>query len=149
MNVKDHVAVSHWNSQKRAVHTKHLCWSFFLKRRTQHRCFPVNIAKFLRTAFFIKHLFWLLLIVVPQHSKVTTWFDFAHSLAFDFDQKLTQIVAQVILYYHVKKQSLLCLNWLITCFRFQNMFWRNIRFFISNIFMSNARLKLTNKSNKS
>ena len=25
--------------------------------RLQHRCFPVNIAKFLRTIFFIKHLF--------------------------------------------------------------------------------------------
>ena len=34
---------------------KYLCWSLFLinfvKRRLQHRCFPVNIAKFLRTAF--------------------------------------------------------------------------------------------------
>ena len=37
---------------------KHLCWSLFLikmqacnfiKRRLQHGCFPVNIAKFLRT----------------------------------------------------------------------------------------------------
>ena len=29
----------------------------FIKKKPQHRCFPVNIAKFLRTAFF----FWLLL----------------------------------------------------------------------------------------
>ena len=29
--------------------------------RFQNRCFPVIIAKFLRTAFFIKHLWWLLL----------------------------------------------------------------------------------------
>ena len=28
----------------------------FIKRRLQHRCFPVNIAKFSRTAFFIEHL---------------------------------------------------------------------------------------------
>ena len=34
---------------------KHLCWSLFdvfgvnfIKRRLQHRCFPVNITKFLR-----------------------------------------------------------------------------------------------------
>ena len=27
----------------------------------QHRSFPVNIANFLRTAFFIEHLWWLLL----------------------------------------------------------------------------------------
>ena len=47
---------------------KQLCWSLFLiklqtfiKKRLQHRCFPVNIAKFLRTLFFIAHLRWLLL----------------------------------------------------------------------------------------
>ena len=28
-----------------------------------HRCFPVNFAKFLRTPFFIEHLWWLLLYV--------------------------------------------------------------------------------------
>ena len=33
----------------------------FVKKRFQHRCFPVNIAKFLRTAFFTEHLWWLLL----------------------------------------------------------------------------------------
>ena len=26
----------------------------FIKKRFQHRCFPVNIAKFLRTVFFIR-----------------------------------------------------------------------------------------------
>ena len=52
---------------------KHLCWSFFLikllafrpatllKKRLQHRCFPVDIVKFLRTAFSLEHLRWLLL----------------------------------------------------------------------------------------
>ena len=38
---------------------KHLCWRFFLKKfikkRLQHRCFPVNIAKCLSTAFYIEH----------------------------------------------------------------------------------------------
>ena len=28
----------------------------FIKRKLQHKCFPVNIAKLLRTAFFIEHL---------------------------------------------------------------------------------------------
>ena len=28
---------------------KHLRWGFFLVKLFQHRCFPVNIAKFLRT----------------------------------------------------------------------------------------------------
>ena len=49
---------------------KHLCWSHlclsltlkacnFIKKRLQHKCFPVNIVKFLRT-FLIEHLRWLL-----------------------------------------------------------------------------------------
>ena len=42
-----------------------MCWNLFLiqfiKKKLQHRCFPVNIAKFLRTTFFIEHLRWLLL----------------------------------------------------------------------------------------
>ena len=33
-----------------------------LKKRLWHRCFPVNFANFLRTSFFIEHLWWLLLI---------------------------------------------------------------------------------------
>ena len=58
---------------------KHLCWSLFLmtlqaylqenilkvynfiEKRLQHMCFPVNIVKFLKIAFFIEHLWWLLL----------------------------------------------------------------------------------------
>ena len=57
------------------------------------------------------------------------FFDFAPPRAFHFDQKLSRNVAQVILYYHVTKQFLPCLNWLVTCFRFQNMFWKNINCF--------------------
>ena len=34
-----------------------------LKKRLQHRCFPVKIAKFLRTTFFIELLRWLLLLI--------------------------------------------------------------------------------------
>ena len=33
----------------------------FIRQRLQQRCFPVNIAKFLRTAFSTEHLWWLLL----------------------------------------------------------------------------------------
>ena len=35
----------------------------FIKMRLQHRCFPVNIVKFLRAAFFIEHFWWLLLFI--------------------------------------------------------------------------------------
>ena len=33
------------------------------KKRLWHRCFPVDFVKFLRTPFFIEHLWWLLLIM--------------------------------------------------------------------------------------
>ena len=33
----------------------------FIEKKFQHRCFPANVAKFLRTAFFVKHFSWLLL----------------------------------------------------------------------------------------
>ena len=47
---------------------KHLCWSLFLiqtlldsvdsvKKRLQHRCYPVKLAKFLKTLFFTEHFF--------------------------------------------------------------------------------------------
>ena len=48
---------------------KNLCWGLFLikiqvsefiKKLLQYRCFPVNIAKFLSTAYFIDLLRWLL-----------------------------------------------------------------------------------------
>ena len=61
---------------------KHLCWSLFLiklqaldphvtERWLQHRCFPVKFAKFLRTAFFQKHLQWLLLYFLQCAKKET------------------------------------------------------------------------------
>ena len=34
-----------------------------LKGRLWYRCFPVNFAKFLRTSFFMEHLWWLLLVL--------------------------------------------------------------------------------------
>ena len=40
--------------------------SYFIQKRIQHRWFPVNIAKFLLTAFFIEHLQWLFLITFNQ-----------------------------------------------------------------------------------
>ena len=33
----------------------------FIKKRLQHRCFPVNYAKSLTPVFLIEHLWWLLL----------------------------------------------------------------------------------------
>ena len=61
---------------------KHLCQSLFfnkvaglrpatlLKKRPWHRCFPVNLAKFLRTPFFTEHFRWLLLAL---NESVLKW----------------------------------------------------------------------------
>ena len=35
-----------------------------LKKRPWHWCFPVNFTKFLRTPFYIEHLWWLLLHIL-------------------------------------------------------------------------------------
>ena len=43
----------------------------FVKRRLQHRCFPVNITNFLRTSFFIEHLWWLLLNLLQNLLEIT------------------------------------------------------------------------------
>ena len=44
---------------------KHLVWRFFLinfiKKRHQHRCFSVNVAKCLSTAFYIEHITFIIL----------------------------------------------------------------------------------------
>ena len=44
---------------------KHLGWRFFLinfiKKRHQHRCFSVNVAKCLNTAFYIEHIPFIIL----------------------------------------------------------------------------------------
>ena len=63
------IAVRKCSSKHFAIFTgKHHCWSPFLiklqaLRLLRHRCFPVNIAKFLRTVFFMEHLWWLLLFL--------------------------------------------------------------------------------------
>ena len=43
----------------------------FIKKRLQHRCFPVKLAKFLRTPFFKEHLRWLLLYILYTHDVIS------------------------------------------------------------------------------
>ena len=62
---------------------KYMCWRLFLiklqpwwsaallKRRPQHRCFPVNIATCLRITFFMEHLRWLLLKMVEEFLRIS------------------------------------------------------------------------------
>ena len=42
---------------------KRLCWRLInlIKKKLQHRCFPVNIVKLFKSSFFIDHLRWLFL----------------------------------------------------------------------------------------
>ena len=42
------------------------------KKRLWHRCFPVNITKFLRTPFLTEHLWWLLLKINKKGTKRTS-----------------------------------------------------------------------------
>ena len=48
-------------------------WRSVIKKRLQHRCFPVKFAIFLRTPFFIEHLRWLLLNK-PRRTPIQTEF---------------------------------------------------------------------------
>ena len=62
---------------------RHLCWCLylkkfvdqrtfnFIKKRFQHRCFPVNLAKFLKTTTSEVRLLWLLLNIIKK--KLQRW----------------------------------------------------------------------------
>ena len=54
---------------------KHLCWTAFnfLKKWLQHRCFPVNIAKFLRTLILMKICEQLLLKLLLLTVNISFW----------------------------------------------------------------------------
>ena len=75
------IEISHWRTQIKSIpltscYSRKTTWKFqyliglkacnLMKQRLQHRCFPVNIAKFSRTAFLIEHLGWLLSFVTLQ-----------------------------------------------------------------------------------
>ena len=45
----------------------------FIKKRLQHRFFPVKFAKFLRTPFFTEHVRWLLLEISHELSFYSIW----------------------------------------------------------------------------
>ena len=43
----------------------------FIKKRLWYRCFPINLAKFLRTPFYIEHFRWLFL---SNKQAIISWF---------------------------------------------------------------------------
>ena len=60
-NIKINILIEYKRGLRTRSSNIHRKTPDFIKKRLQHRCFPVNIAKFLRTAFFIEHLRWLLI----------------------------------------------------------------------------------------
>ena len=85
-----------------------VCESFsisILKKRPWHRCFPVNLVKFLRTPFYIHHLRWLLLQINASYHKQTIYTS-THS-----SNRLIvifYIVHFILLYFYEFTISLLC-----------------------------------------
>ena len=91
----------------------------------------MNISKFLRIVFLYNTTggcFWQSYhsIVKPAGAPVL-WF--RASTCFNFGQKFSWNFAQMIFYYHMTNQFLPCFMWLVACFWFQNMFWKNINCF--------------------
>ena len=144
--------MNHWKSQKAVVrrcysikmvlkilqysHEKNLCWRLFLLKlqvlrpatflkRGSNTGVSCGYCECFKNSFFIENLWWLLLTIPPQLGC----FLFGFAPPRPFELKLTKNVAQIIIYYHGTKQCLSCLNWFITCFRLQNMFWKNISWF--------------------
>ena len=93
--------------------------------------FPVDIAKLLRILFLYNTsggCFWQ-----SYHSAVKSagvlvlWF--YTSTHFRLWSKTFTKHSSNDFYCHTTTQFLLCLIWFVTCFQFQNMFWKNINCF--------------------
>ena len=93
----------------------------FLKNRLQHRCFLWILQTFLRKAFLYNAssgCFWQ-----SYHDKVKSagvpvlWFR---------TSTWSRKVAQIILYHHMTKLFLACLNWLTIYFWYKNVFWKTL-----------------------
>ena len=108
----------HWRcSVKEAVHKKtspilkeNTCVGVFIKKRLQHRCFPVKIAKFLRTSI-LKNICDRLLLKISSLQK-KLYIDFFHKI-------MTFIIITIIFE---------ALKFLLSfCAVFANLFYKNIR----------------------
>ena len=61
-------------------------WNF-IKKRLEHKCFPVKFRKFLRTTFFTEHLRWLLLEGVCERSSLVKILQSCHFNIFGMDHR--------------------------------------------------------------
>ena len=80
----------------------------FIKKRLQHWCFPVNIAKLFKNSFFIEHLWWLLLKTNLKNFESSIFiFIFIISVRASFKTLLVQgSLSRKNLFYKNQKQSL-------------------------------------------
>ena len=108
---------------------KHLCWNLFLikiqawrpatllKKRLQHRCFPVNVAKFLITATFIEDLWRQLLeftrnidrffdFLNPRHPFAKSFKPTISNFNFNIQQKAIESICKHLL--KLKMQAINC-----------------------------------------
>ena len=96
-----------------------LVWRSSIDCNTGVSC---GYCKMFKNSSLIQQLWWLHLIVLPRYSKVS-WVTYSLILRL-------HVLSVFIKNFHLAqislKQFLPCLNWLVTCFWFQNMFWRNI-----------------------
>ena len=126
------------------VHRCSLKWVFFkicvflktcnfIKKRLEHRCFPVKFAKLLGTSFFTEHLRWLLLSLL-QHKRIkwknkneTKWnkinikwknvITWTYSLESTSDGVLFNTVAALTAYNFMKKGlHIRCFLWILWSF---------------------------------
>ena len=95
----------------------------FLKRDS-NTGISCGYSKISKNSFF--HRTRWLLVLLEYRELGCLFIDFLPPRAFDFDQKLIQNVAQIILYYHVTKHILPCLNRFITFFQFKNIFGKTL-----------------------
>ena len=93
--------------------------------------FPVDIAKFLRKVYLYNTsggCFWQSYHGTVKLARVPVlWF--RASTCFQFWSKTFTKRWSNNSLLHVTKRFLPCLIWLVTCFWFQNMFWKNINCF--------------------
>ena len=86
----------------------------------------MDIAKFLRIVFLYSTsggCFWQFYSGTVKSAGVPVlWF--RASTCFRFWSKFLTKHCSNNFYYHVTKQIFACLIWLVTCFRFQGMFWK-------------------------
>ena len=85
----------------------------FIKKRPQHRCFPVKFEKFLRTFIFKNICERLLLKISPLQKKL--FIDFFHKIMIFLIITITFEVLKFLLSF---------------CVVFTNLFYKNIRSFL-------------------